>query len=149
MAITVSGFYGLSLEKFLIDTMGKSLEAEDNGVGLTTATAGETPNFDTDNFRDDITENAGTGYTAGGIALTGTEITLSGGTLTYDATLNPSWASSTITSGASFVHANRGGASSADEIYFLHYFGTDVVSGGGTFQVTWHANGLFTIDYTP
>ena len=152
MAITASGFYGLSLEKFFNDgfaTSDQSLEAEDKNVGLTGNAASQTPNFDTHNFRDDITENAGSGYSAGGIALTGTELTVASGTLTYDATLNPSWASSTITAAASFLHAARGGASSADEIFFLHYFGLDVSSGGGTFTITWHTNGLFTLDYTP
>jgi hypothetical protein len=149
MAVTVSGFYGLTLEKFLIDTGSfKGLEAEDNKIALLGAAAGQTPNFDTHNFRDDITETSGTGYAAGGVALTTTEITLSSGTLKFDADDTP-WAGASFTSSGGVLHFARGGASSADEIVFLSYFGADVTSAGGTFTIQWHADGIFTIDYTP
>src|SRR3546814_6691410 len=86
MSITASGGYGLSLEKALIDTLAESWEAEDNKVLLVNDT--ETPDFTADDFRNDVTANevTGTNWAAGGVALTGTEITLSGGVLTYDAT---------------------------------------------------------------
>jgi hypothetical protein len=51
-AITASGLYGLTLEKIFIDTLGESLEAEDNKVLMVTDT--EAPNFDTNDFRADI-----------------------------------------------------------------------------------------------
>ena len=51
MSITASGFYGLSLEKCLIDTLGESLEAEDNKVAL--VQDAYTPNFDTHDFFND------------------------------------------------------------------------------------------------
>ncbi len=51
MAITASGCYGLTIEKFLIDTAGQSLEGEANICGLVNDT--ETPAFDTDDFIDD------------------------------------------------------------------------------------------------
>ena len=57
----------------------------------------EIPNFDTHDFRDDVTasEVSGTGYTAGGVAITTTDLTLASGVLTYDAA-DASWSSSTI-----------------------------------------------------
>lgn len=146
MAITASGFYGLTLEKQLIDTLGQSYEAETHKIILVTNSL--TPNFDTHDFYDDITaEVVGTGYTAGGVALTSTEITLSSGTLTFDAG-DSSWATSTITARAA-VHYFEIGASSADALGFLSNFGADASSVGGTFTVQWHASGIFTIDYTP
>ena len=84
MSITAAGLYGLTLEKFLIDTAGESLEAEDHFEALVTDSY--TPNFDTHDFFNDLTnEVTGTGYTSGGVAVTSTEITLSSGTLTFDA----------------------------------------------------------------
>ena len=52
----------LSLEKMMIDTLGQSLEAETHKVLMVTDS--EAPNFDTHDFRADITaEVTGTGYT--------------------------------------------------------------------------------------
>ena len=98
MAITASGAFGLSLEKAFIDTLGQSWEAETHKVALISDAA--TPNFDTMDFWDDLSANevTGTDWSAGGVALTGTEITLSAGVLTFDAT-DVSAATTTITNG--------------------------------------------------
>ena len=78
MAVTASGLYGLSLEKMMIDTLGQSIEAETHKVLMVTDS--EAPNFDTHDFRADITaEVTGTNYTAGGTTITTTEVTLSVG----------------------------------------------------------------------
>lgn len=141
-----SGVYGLTLEKFLIDTLGDSLEAEDNNILLVTDTY--TPNFDTHDFRNDVTnEVSGTGYSSGGKAYTGTEITLSGGVLTFDAA-DPSWTGSTITARGSVLYRTTGVAAN-DELFMAHTFGSDVASTAGTFTVGWNASGILTIDYTP
>lgn len=141
-----SGVFGLTLEKFFIDTLGDSLEAEDNNIMLVTDTF--TPDFDTHDFRADVTnEVSGTGYTAGGKAYTGTEITLSGGVLTFDAA-DVSWTSSTITARGSILYRTTGVAAN-DELFMAHTFGSDVSSTSGTFTVAWNASGLFTLDYTP
>lgn len=147
MAITASGVYGLSLEKALIDTLGESWEAEDNKVLLDSDT--DTPNFDTHDFRNDVaTEVTGTNWAAGGVALTGTEITLSSGTLTFDAT-DVSVASTTITSAMASILYTNVGASTTDQLVMLHDFVTAVSTSNGTFAIQWHANGLLTCDYTP
>ena len=146
-AITASGLFGLSLEKMLIDTLGESLEAEDNKVLM--CEDAYTPNFDTHDFRNDVTnEVSGTGYTAGGAALTSTEVTLASGLLTFDAA-DVSWASSTIPNAMAAVFYTNVGASTTDQLISLHDFVTAASTSNGTFQIAWHASGLFTIDYTP
>lgn len=78
MAITASGLYGLTLEKMFIDTAGQSLEAETHNELL--VQDGYTHDYDLHDFRDDITnEVSGTNYTAGGVDVTTTEITLATG----------------------------------------------------------------------
>ena len=145
--VTASGLYGLSLEKMLIDTLGESLEAEDNKVLMVTDS--EAPNFDTHDFRADITaEVTGTNYTAGGTAITATEVTLSSGTLTFDAA-DVSWASSTIANAMAAVHYTNVGSAATDQLISLHDFVTAASTTNGTFQVAWHASGLWTLDYTP
>lgn len=148
MAITASGVYGLSLEKALIDTLGESWEAEDNKVLLVNDT--ETPDFNADDFRNDVTANevTGTNWAAGGVALTGTEITLSGGVLTFDAT-DVSVASTTISNAMASVLYTNVGADTTDQLIMLHDFVTAVSTSNGTFGIQWNASGLLTLDYTP
>ena len=147
MSITASGFYGLSLEKCLIDTLGESLEAEDNKVAL--VQDAYTPNFDTHDFFNDLTnEVSGTGYTTGGKAFTTTEITLSSGTLTWDCD-DLSWTTSTITSAMAAVFYTLVGSSATDQLLLLADFVTAVSTSAGTLAVTIAAGGVMTIDYTP
>jgi hypothetical protein len=150
MAITASGLYGLTLEKMLIDTVALSLESETDLKGLLELDT-YTPDFNADDFRDSVTtdEASGTGYTAGGNALTTTEVTIAAGVLTYDAA-DASWASSTIANAMAEVgYFARGGASTADELVFLSDFVTAASSSGGTFTIQRSASGIFTVDFTP
>lgn len=147
MSITASGLFGLSLEKALIDTLGESWEAEDNKVLMVTDSY--TPNFDTHDFRDDITnEVTGTGYSAGGSALTSTEITLSSGVLTFDAA-DLAWSSSTIANAMAAVFYTNVGSSATDQLVLLSDFVNAASSSNGTFTIQWSASGIATVDYTP
>jgi hypothetical protein len=98
------------------------------------------------NRRDDVTnEVTGTGYTAGGQALTTLSVTAVGtqGKWTADPT---TWASSTITARYAVIYKHRGGASSADELVLIVDFGADKSSSGGNFTITWDAtNGILLI----
>jgi len=147
MAITASGLFGLTLEKMLIDTAGQSLEAETHKVLMTTDTFA--PNFDTMDFRDDVTnEVTGTGYTAGGATITTTQVTLAAGLLTYDAD-DVSWASSTIANAMCAVGYFNVGSAATDQLVWLSDFVNAASSSNGTFTVQWAAGGILTIDYTP
>lgn len=152
MTVTAAGLYGLTLEKaFNVSTAfpTNGLESE-TAVKVLMVTDSEAPNFDTHDFRNDITaEVTGTGYSAGGTALTTTEITLSSGVLTYDAA-DVSWSASTIANAMAAVgYFARGGASTADELVWLSDFVSAASSSSGTFTVQWSASGIFTVDYTP
>jgi hypothetical protein len=147
VAITASGLYGLTLEKFFIDTAGESLEAEDNKGLMVTDT--HTPDFNAHDFRDDVTnEVSGTGYTAGGNAITTTEVTISGGVLTFDAA-DASWPSSTIANAMAEIGYTNVGTAATDQLVFLSDFVNAASSSGGTFTIQRAASGIFTVDYTP
>jgi len=150
MAITASGLYGLSLEKMLIDTLGISLEAEDNKVGL--VLDGYTHDYDTHDFHADLTnEHAGGNYVKE--ALITTEVTLAAGTLTYDAadTVFDNGGSDdvTITDAMAAVVWTEVGASATDQLIGLWDFTATAASTNSTFTVEWNGSGLFTLDYTP
>lgn len=145
MAVTASGLFFLTVEKMFNNTAALDLEAETNKVAMITNSA--TPNFDTHDFFNDLSANevSGTGYSAGGVALTSTEITVSSGTLVYDAA-DTSWTSSSISSArAAVLYCDA----VADELVCLVNFGADYATTNGTFQITWNASGIFTIDLTP
>jgi hypothetical protein len=99
-------------------------------------TSSYTPNKDTHDFRDDVTnEVSGTGYTAGGATST---VTVTKDTANDKVTIQfgaVSWSSSTVTARGCVYYKSRGGASSADELVAYNDFGSDVSSTGGTFSV--------------
>ena len=81
-------------------------------------------------------EVTGTGYTAGGAAVTATiskDTTNHRNDVTFSA---PSWASATITARGMVIYKARGGAASADELISYVDFGADITSTGGTFATT-------------
>lgn len=100
-------------------------------------TASYTPNKGTHTKRSDVTnEVSGTGYSAGGTAVT-VSVSLDTTNHRADVTVTgPNWASSTITARAMVVYKRRGGASSADNLVCYIDFLSDVSSTGATFQVT-------------
>lgn len=120
----------LNVAKGLID-----LDTDTFKIMLTTSTY--TPDQDVHDFRNDVTnEVVGTGYTSGGV-------TLSGVSVTYDSASNevritwtdPTWPSSTITARTAVIYKSRGGASSADELVAYCTEASDITSTAGTFTV--------------
>lgn len=148
MAITASGVFGLTIEKWMTAAGGESLEAETNNYWLLADAA--TPNFDTHDFRADLVANevTGTNWAAGGVDLTSTEITLSSGVLTFDAA-DVSVASTTITNAMAGVLSTQTGADATDKLVLLQDFVTAVSTVNGTFTVQHNASGILTLDYTP
>ena len=118
------------------DVARGNIDFDTNSFKALLVTSAFTPNKDTHDKRDDVTnEVTGTGYTAGGAA---TVCTVTKDTANDKVTLSfaaVSWASSTITARGLVIYKSRGGASSADELVAYNDFGSDVSSSGGTFAV--------------
>lgn len=150
MAITASGLYGLTLEKFFIDTAAESLEAEDQDIALVDDT--HTPDFDVHDFAADLTGEASGGNYARE-PLTTTEITLSTGTLTFDAADtvfdNAGANDVTITDAMAAVEILNVTTDADSPLFGLWDFVTAASSSNSTFTVQWNASGLVTLDYTP
>lgn len=105
-------------------------------VMLTTSTY--TPNKDTHAKRSSVTnEVGGTGYTAGGAAVTVTVAAIDTANDREVVTLGgATWSSSTITARYAVYYKSRGGASSADELVAVVEFGADVSTTSGTFTLS-------------
>jgi len=143
MAITASGIHFISYEKMLINSAAISYEVETNKGALVTDT--HTPNYDTDETWDNTNETSGASWSAGGIALTGTELTTSSGTTKFDAT-DVSVATSTVTAAMAYrLYADA----VADEELLVVDFINPVTTVSGTLTITWNAAGIFTNDLTP
>jgi hypothetical protein len=121
-----------------IDEMARGdIDFDTNTFKAMLVTSSYTPNKDTHDFRDDVTNEApATGnYVAGGETST---VTVTKDTANDKVTIQfgaVTWSSSTITARGCVYYKSRGGASSADELVAYNDFGSDVSSSGGTFAV--------------
>lgn len=145
-----SGLYGLTLEKFFIDTVGDSLEAEDGLLGLVDDT--HTPAFDTDDFAADI-DNEASGGNYAREEVPGTEITLSGGVLTWDFSDvvfdNGGSDDVSITDAEAAFYIIATGNDATAPLVAMWDFGSAASSTNSTFTVQVDASGAVTLDYVP
>ena len=77
-------------------------------------------------------EVSGTGYTAGGIALSGFNVTTSGTTAILDFTTDPFWENATITARGALIY----NSSKSNKAVYVLDFGSDIISTNGTFAIT-------------
>jgi hypothetical protein len=146
VAITTKWF-GLGMKN--VTTGAIDLDTDTFKLLLTTATY--TPNQDTHDFRDDVTNEVanGNGYTTGGVTLASVAVTYDSASqqVRFDVA-DPSWtftASKTWRNGV--VYKSRGGAASADELLaYLVWDADQSVSTPYTLQID--PAGLLYIDVT-
>ena len=150
MAITASGLYLLTVRDAFKNTLALDMTAVTHKWAMFTNSI--TPNFTTDTAYGvspyDANEVSGTGYSAGGQAITSLNPTntATSGTYVYDMD-DISWTSSTITSArGALLYADALAGNNA--ICFLN-FGSDFSSSASTFTIQFAAGGVFIIDGTP
>lgn len=150
MAVTASGLFIATWTDVLDTTqLALNLDLETHYGAMFTNSI--TPNFSTDTAYGTSPYNAnevsGTGYTAGGAALTSTALSESPtGTIMWDAA-DLAWASSTISNARCvLIYAD---ALAGDNAILLVDFGGDYSTTSGTFTVQWAAGGILTLDLTP
>lgn len=133
--------------QFLDHLAQKRIDLDSDTVKVALVGSGWTPNQDTMDYFDDVTNQVtGTGYTAGGATLTGVTWSYTAGTNTwkFDAA-DVSWPSSTVTARYAVIYVDTAGAASADPLIAYVDFGADVSSTAGTFSIVWDAAGIFQI----
>lgn len=147
MAITVTG-YPLGW----LNVLQAPIDLEVATLKLALLTSSYTPDRDTHDFYNDLTNELATavGYTSGGVTLTGVA-------LAYDAAsdqvrldfADPSW---TFTGAGptwryGVVYVDTAGASSTDPLLLLLDWGSSQTV-SGTYTITVDATGIFSIDFT-
>lgn len=131
----------------VLKALNKEIDYDSDTIKVMLCTSGYVPDQDAHIYKSSITnEVVGTGYTAGGQALTSKTITYTGSTNTIeiDAADNV-WTSATITARYAVIYDAQTGADATDPLLAYIDFGADVVSGGGNFTVTWDAAGIATV----
>jgi hypothetical protein len=128
--------------------MNGSVDLDTDTIKVMLVTSSYTPNADTHDFRDDVTnEVSGTGYSSGGSALANktvtTDTTDDEGVFDAD---DLTWSTSTITARGAVLYKSRGGASSADELICYIDFGSDKSSSGGNFTLQWASEGIINLN---
>jgi len=117
-----------------------------SNINVMLVTSSYTPNQDTDDFQNDVTnEVEGTGYVAGGTVL-------SGGTVTQDDTDNEAvydasdvtWGTSTITARGAVLYKATGVGSTSPLIAYLD-FESDKISSSGNFTIQWNSEGIINL----
>lgn len=130
-----SGAYPLSIGGPIVG----SVDYDTDTFYVMLMTNSYSPNFDTHDYRDDLTNEVAStgGYTAGGFSVTVTVGAFNTTTNKYTVTLGAKTiAASTITARYAAYYKRRGGASSADELIGLNDFGSDIVSTAGDFIIS-------------
>ena len=143
-----SGVFGSFLLKGYDSSTKINLASGGDTIKVALVTSSYTFTPDTHDFFDDITnEVTGTGYTAGGATLGSQACTLdtTDNELVFDGA-DVTWASSTITARGAVIYKSTGVSSTSPLIAFID-FTTNRTSDGGTFQITFAAEGIVNISY--
>lgn len=127
----------LTFDSFFDDVFKGNIVPNTDTFYMMLVTSSYVPSQGADTKRSDVTnEVAGTGYTAGGAAVSCTvakDTSAHNNTLTFG---NPSWASSSITARGGVIYKRRGGLASADNLVAYVDFGGNITSTNGTFTAT-------------
>ncbi|MGW6498542.1 hypothetical protein [Nonomuraea angiospora] len=144
-----SGLYVVTYRDVLDDSQ-LALNLDDETHKFALYTSARTPNYNADASYSSTNEISGTGYTAGGKVVTGTALSLPGaGVLKYSSDA-VSWPASTLTGVRQVdMYADAITTPTADPLIVGIDLVTDYNTANGTLLLTPHANGLFTIDFTP
>ena len=131
---------------FKSDLLSGNIDLANDTIKVALVTATYTPNIDTHDFFDDVTnEVSGTGYTAGGATLTSPAVTTdtTDDEGVFDAA-DTTWSSSTITARGAVVYKSTGSAATSNLICYFD-FGSDQSSSSGNFTISWNSEGIINI----
>lgn len=131
--------------QFIGKALNKEIDWDSDDIKVMLVSSAYSPNQDTHDYLDDVVANevSGTGYTAGGISLTGK-------TNTYDAATNTivldaadvTWANSTVTARYAVLYNNSGASNATKPLIAYVDFVSDQSSTAGNFTITWDPAGI-------
>lgn len=143
MAATISIFN--SFKKKIVD--GTNVDLTSGKVKVALCTSAYTPNIDTHDFYNDITnELSGGGYTAGGnLVITSTVYTDTANDRTVWDGLDASWSTLTATNVRYGIFYSSETTSAASYLIGYCDFGENKTFASAKLKITWHTNGISLI----
>jgi hypothetical protein len=127
--------------------MDGSIDMDTDTLKVALVTSTYTPNQDTHDFFDDVTnEVSGTGYTAGGASLASKAVTVdtTDNEGVFDAA-DVTWSTATITARGAVLYKSTGTASTSALICYFD-FGSDQSSSASDFTIAWNAEGIINLN---
>lgn len=133
---------------FKKNIMNGSIDLDTDTIKVALVTSSYTPNQDTDEFFDDVTnEVSATGYTAGGQTLTTPAVTAdtTDDEGVFDAD-DVSWTiTGSLTARGAVIYKDTGTPGTSPLICYID-FGGDEVATDGDFDITWNAEGILNLN---
>lgn len=139
-----SKLYGSVIGK----AFNKEIDWDTDTIKVALLSASYAPNQDTQDYWDDVSgsEVTGTGYTTGGLALTGKSTTYDGANnVTVLDAADAVWSTSTITARYAVIYDDSGATAPQKALIGYVDFGSDQSSTNGNFTITWDATGIIRI----
>ncbi len=136
-------FYG----RFWLSALNKEVNLTSDTIKAMLCSSAYTPDQDTHRYKSDVTgEIAGTGYVAGGKALTGVTVTYDPATnrITLDAA-DLSWDASTLAAKTVVLYDSTPGSDATRPLIGYAIFDTEISSTAAPFQLIWDAAGVGTV----
>lgn len=138
--------------KFLNSLMQKLVDIDSDSIKVALLSSSYTPDLDNHDFFDDVTayQVTGTGYTAGGLAVTGKLLSYNSSTNLWKFDFDdPSWTIvGALTARYAVIYDATPSTDANRPLMFLIDFGVDKTATDGTFKLTINADGLFDIGQT-
>ena len=131
---------------FKKDIMSGAIDLDTDTIKVMLVTSSYTPNIDTHDFMDDVTnEVSGTGYTAGGAELASKTVTVdtTDDEGVFDAA-DLTWSTSTITARGAVLYKSTGASTTSPLICYFD-FGSDQTSSAGNFAISWSSEGILNL----
>lgn len=139
-----SKLYGKTVQK----AFNKEIDWDTDSIKVALVASTYTPDQDVHDYWDDVVshEVTGTGYTAGGEALSSKTSTYDAGTnVTVLDAADVTWASSTITARYAVIYNDSGATNAQKALLGYVDFGSNQSSSNGNFTITWDATGIIRI----
>lgn len=132
---------------FKRDIMNGSIDLDTDTIKVALVTSSYTPNIDThDNFDDITNEVSGTGYSSGGATLASVSVSVdtTDDEGVFDAA-DTTWTTATITARGAVIYKSTGTPSTSKLICYVD-FGSDKTSTAGDFTIQWNSEGILNLN---
>lgn len=138
-----SGLYAAFKQTLLDRSIHSGVDLDTDTLKVLLVASDQAGNLNTHQDRADVTEVTGTNYTAGGVTLSSVTVTVSGGTVTFDAA-DTLYSNVTISAIRGSVIYKNSGTAATDLLIAWHDHGAQAVS-AANYTVQWNASGIFTL----